>query len=60
MKTSIKNIKKDTYALTFEAEIAPKWHLYSQFSDPDGAIPTQFIFNENVFFIIRPIKIGCS
>ena len=32
-KTSIKNIKKDTYALTFKAEIAPKWHLYSQFSD---------------------------
>ena len=23
-KTSIKNIKKDTYALTFKAEIAPK------------------------------------
>ena len=30
-KTSIKNIKQDTYALTFEAKIAPKWHLYSQF-----------------------------
>ena len=56
-KTSIKNIKKDTYALTFKAEIAPKWHLYSQFSDPDGAIPTEFIFNENVFFkTIGPTK----
>lgn len=33
--------------LTFEARIAPNWHLYSQLSDPEGAIPTEFIFKEN-------------
>lgn len=33
--------------LSFEARIAPKWHLYSQYSDPDGAIPTEFVFKEN-------------
>lgn len=33
--------------LSFEARIAPKWHLYSQHSDPDGAIPTEFVFIEN-------------
>ncbi len=49
-QTSIKMIKQDVYILTFEAKIAPKWHLYSQFSDPDGAIPTEFIFKENAAF----------
>ncbi|MDC0872314.1 cytochrome c biogenesis protein CcdA [Flavobacteriaceae bacterium] len=40
---------KDTnlITLTFEARIAPNWHLYSQLSDPEGAIPTEFIFKEN-------------
>ena len=33
--------------LSFEARIAPEWHLYSQQSDPDGAIPTEFVFIEN-------------
>ena len=38
---------ENTYLLKFEAEIAPKWHLYSQFSNPDGAIPTEFVFESN-------------
>ena len=49
-ESSIESIKKNIFVLTFKAQIAPKWHLYSQFSDPNGAIPTEFIFKENIGF----------
>jgi len=39
-QTKLENIKQNVFVLTFEAKIESKWHLYSQFSDPEGAIPT--------------------
>ena len=49
-KSAIAKLSETTYLLTFEAEIAPKWHLYSQFSNPEGAIPTEFIFESNTSY----------
>ena len=46
-KSAIAKLSETTYLLTFEVEIAPKWHLYSQFSNPEGAIPTEFVFESN-------------
>ncbi|MDA7777647.1 thioredoxin family protein [Flavobacteriaceae bacterium] len=43
---SLEQLSEDRYLLKFEAQIAPKWHLYSQFSNPDGAIPTEFVFDD--------------
>ena len=40
-------VNDSTYLLHFNATIAPKWHLYSQFSPEDGAVPTEFSFTEN-------------
>ncbi|MCY4562623.1 MAG: thioredoxin family protein [Flavobacteriaceae bacterium] len=32
------------YTIRFDAQIEDGWHLYSQFSDENGALPTEFIF----------------
>lgn len=45
------------YLLVMEAEIQTGWHLYSQQSNPDGAMPAEFEF-ENVgkgFDLIGPV-----
>ncbi len=33
--------------VTFTASLAPGWHLYSQFLEPGGPIPTTFAFAES-------------
>jgi len=38
---------KNIYTVTLKANIEKNWHLYSQFSDPKGAIPTEFKFKKN-------------
>jgi len=45
-QSQIENKGENRYALILEATIAEGWHLYSQFSDPEGAIPTKFSFEE--------------
>ena len=40
----VEPLQDNLYLLHFEAKIAPNWHLYSQFSNPEGAIPTAFVF----------------
>ena len=44
-ETHIEKTEDNRIILFFEASIAPKWHLYSQFSSKDGALPTEFVFN---------------
>lgn len=40
--------KSDTeYILVFDATIEDKWHMYSQFSDENGALPMEIIFNND-------------
>ena len=36
-KTSVEKISEEEYYLVFEAKIANKWHMYSQFSDEKGS-----------------------
>lgn len=43
----VDQVNDSVYRLHFQATIAPKWHLYSQFSPEDGAVPTEFQFTEN-------------
>ena len=38
---------KNIYTIRLKANIEKNWHLYSQFSDPNGAIPTEFKFQKN-------------
>lgn len=46
-ESRVEQLSEDRYLFSFEATIAPQWHLYSQFSNPEGAIPTEFIFDAN-------------
>lgn len=40
--------KSDTeFLLTFDATIEPSWHMYSQYSDENGAVPMTVVFNNN-------------
>jgi len=49
-ESKVEQLTEDRYQLIFEAGIAPNWHLYSQFSDPEGAIPTEFVFDQTDSF----------
>ncbi len=35
------------YQITFTAEVANGWSIYSQHTDPSGPVPTSFNFDEN-------------
>ena len=40
--------KSDTeYVLIYDATIEDQWHMYSQFSDENGALPLEVLFNNN-------------
>ncbi len=41
-KTTVEKTGEDTYNLILEADIDKDWHLYSQFTDPDGSLPIEF------------------
>ena len=49
---SIEHIENDIYNLIIEAEIEKGWNVYSQHVDPDGPIPTSFLFSESEDFIL--------
>ncbi len=57
-ETDIESIDQHRYLVTFNAQIEEGWHLYSQFSDPNGALPTEFIFLNtlNNYQSIGPVR----
>lgn len=48
------------YTLVFKAGIETNWHLYSQFSNKNGAFPTEFIFNPKGYKRIGEVKESTS
>ena len=42
--TDIRQLDQNRYLVTFNAQIEEGWHMYSQFSNANGALPTEFIF----------------
>ena len=44
--TSVKKINDITFQLNTKAEIKDNWRLYSQNLDDGGALPTEFIFED--------------
>ena len=48
------------YTLVFKAVIETNWHLYSQFSNKNGAFPTEFIFNPKGYKRIGEVKESTS
>ena len=60
-ESRLEQLSKDHFLLKFEAKIKPKWHLYSQFSNPEGAIPTEFVFDDlNGYQLIGTVEEGES
>ena len=60
-ESSLEKLSEERFLLKFEAKIKPKWHLYSQFSNPEGAIPTEFVFDDlNGYQLIGTVKEGES
>ena len=49
---SVEKINNDIYNLVINADIEPGWNVYSQQVDPDGPIPTNFIFEESDDFLL--------
>ena len=47
---SYDSISQDSYILTIKAKIERGWNIYSQFVNPDGPIPTSFVFEESEDF----------
>lgn len=43
----VEKLSENEYNLIYEAKIDDHWHLYSQNLPEGGAIPTEFIYNEN-------------
>lgn len=43
---SVEKINDTEYKLTFKADLQEGWYTYSQFTDPDGPIPTTFYYTE--------------
>ena len=40
----VKDISEDTFELIFKAEILEGWHVYSQFTDEGGSLPSVFTY----------------
>ena len=60
-ESSLEQLSEERFLLKFEAKIKPKWHLYSQFSNPEGAIPTEFVFDDlNGYQLIGTVEEGES
>ncbi|MFM1878971.1 MAG: hypothetical protein RLZZ241_1837 [Bacteroidota bacterium] len=49
----IEQVSDSTYLLVMEAKLDPQWHLYSQFSDPNGSMPAEFEFIEETSVYTR-------
>ena len=44
---SSSEVEDGSYKVSFTADVENGWAIYSQFTDPEGPIPTSFVFEEN-------------
>ena len=59
-ETELEQTNERQYTLIFKASIATNWHLYSQFSNKEGAIPTEFVFNPTGYKRIGKVEESTS
>ena len=48
-KIDIKHIENQDYELSFRADIDKGWNVYSQFTSPDGPVPTEISYETSGF-----------
>ena len=54
----LQQIDSTTFEIQHRATIEKKWHLYSQFSNPEGAIPTEFVYTgaDSTLILLEGVK----
>src|SRR5690242_16343011 len=56
---SLDSVTRDKGVLKCQAKIQQGWHLYSQYMDEGGPMPTKFTFNEQGYKVVgRPTEKG--
>ena len=55
-ETQHEKLDDTRFVLVFNATIASNWHLYSQFSNDQGALPTEFIFDSQGYKRIGEVE----
>lgn len=59
-ETQLEKLDDTRFMLVFNATIASNWHLYSQFSNEQGALPTEFIFDSRGYKRIGEVEESLS
>jgi len=55
-ETQLEKLDDTRFVLVFKATIASNWHLYSQFSNDQGALPTEFVFDSQGYKRIGEVE----
>jgi thiol:disulfide interchange protein DsbD len=55
-ETQLEKLDDTRFVLVFNATIASNWHLYSQFSNEQGALPTEFVFDSQGYKRIGEVE----
>ena len=55
-ETQLEKLDDTLFVLVFNATIASNWHLYSQFSNDQGALPTEFVFDSQGYKRIGEVE----
>ena len=55
-ETQLEKLDDTRFVLLFNATIASNWHLYSQFSNDQGALPTEFVFDSQGYKRIGEVE----
>lgn len=59
-ETQLEKLDDTRFVLMFNATIASNWHLYSQFSNDQGALPTEFVFDSQGYKRIGEVEESLS
>jgi len=59
-ETQLEKLDDTRFVLVFNATIASNWHLYSQFSNDQGALPTEFVFDSKGYKRIGEVEESLS
>ena len=59
-ETQLEKLDDTRFVLVFNATIASNWHLYSQFSNDQGALPTEFVFDSQGYKRIGEVEESLS
>jgi len=59
---AINRVNDSVYELVFTAKIAPDWHIYSAYTDPNGSLPAEFTYSglSTEFILLGDLEEGTT